>query len=142
LHRPRQRLHQLGRFLGWQRLAVELAGEGAARDELQGAVGVATNLADLVNLDDVGVLQARHRLRLDAEAGQLAFAGVTTGEDHLQRHGALELQVQGFVDDAMPPRPSSLSISYPGTENQRREGRSLAPGPGPAGAPPWCHRRA
>jgi hypothetical protein len=46
-------------------------------------------LADLVDLHDVRVLQARHCLGLGAEAGQVVGPGVGPGQDHLQRHQAV-----------------------------------------------------
>ena len=99
LHRPRQRLHQLRRLPCRQRLVVELPGEVAAFDELQGAVRMPARLADLVNLHDVGVLQPRHRLGLDAETGQLTRRGMVAGQHHLERHGALQRLVARFVDN-------------------------------------------
>jgi hypothetical protein len=60
-------------------------------------------LADLVNLHDVRVLQPCHRLGLDPEARQLPRPGMAAAEDHLERHGAFEGQVQRLVDDAHAP---------------------------------------
>ena len=54
------------------RRAGELLRQAAAVDELQGEEGPAVVLADLVDLHDVGVLQAGDGLGLGAEAGQFA----------------------------------------------------------------------
>jgi hypothetical protein len=69
LHRPGQRLDQPGRRPRRQRRAAQLAVEAAALDQLQREVGQPLVLADLVDLHDVRVLQAGHRLGLAAEAG-------------------------------------------------------------------------
>ena len=61
---------------------------------------MAVVFADLEDLHDVRMLQAGDRLGLGAEAGHVPFAGVFTGQDHLQGHEAVELALPGLVDDA------------------------------------------
>jgi len=56
-------------------------------------------LADLVDLNDVGVLQAGDGLGLGAEAGQVRRAGMAARQDHLQRDDAIQLEVPRLVDD-------------------------------------------
>ena len=58
--------------------------QAAAGAELQREERQAVVLADLVDLHDVGMLQAGDGLGLGAEAGQFRAAGVAAGQDHLQ----------------------------------------------------------
>ena len=88
-----RRTHRLGR-------AVEVLGQAAAGHELEDKVGPPCGLADIVNLDDVGMLQASERRGLCAKAGQVLRAGLEPGQDHLQRHGAIETELPGLVNDA------------------------------------------
>jgi hypothetical protein len=83
VHRSSKRLDQLDGHCRRQRRAVELVGETAAATELQGEEGQAVVLANLVDLHDVRMLQARHRFRLGAETGQVLAAGMAAGQDHL-----------------------------------------------------------
>ena len=57
-------------------------------------------LADVVDLDDVGVLEPGDGLGLGEEAGGGLGAGVRAGQDHLQGDGAVEPDLAGLVDDA------------------------------------------
>src|SRR5262245_12463398 len=100
MHRPRQGLDQLGRRTYRLGLAVEVLDQATARHELEGKVRPARGLADIVNLNNVGMLQARDYPGLGAKAGQLLGAGVSPVQDHLQGHGALESDLAGLVDDA------------------------------------------
>jgi hypothetical protein len=73
--------------------------QGLALDVLHGEVDLAVVLADLVDLDDVGVGQAGEGLGLAAAAG--ADVGVVAaGEDEFDCDLAVELLVVGGVDDA------------------------------------------
>ena len=72
VHGPGQRLDQRGRLARAAAASPSsLLGQAAAVHELQREEGLAVVLADLVDLDDVGVLQAGDGLGLGAEAGQL-----------------------------------------------------------------------
>jgi hypothetical protein len=93
LDQLRRRPHRLGPPL-------EVLGQAAAGYELQDEVRPARGLADVVNLDDVGVLQAGDRRGLGAKAGQALRAGLGPGQHHLQRHGAIEAELPGLVDHA------------------------------------------
>ena len=46
------------------------------------------------------MLQAGDRFRLAAQPRQVARPGIGAGQDHLERHQAIELQVPCLVDDA------------------------------------------
>jgi hypothetical protein len=100
IHRPRQGLDHLRRRAHQLGPAVEVLGQAAARHELKGKVRPARGLADVVDLHNVGMLQARDHPGLGAKAGQLLWAGVSPVLDHLQGHGALEGDLAGLVDDA------------------------------------------
>ena len=97
---PRQGLDELGRRTYRLGRALEVLGQAAAGHELEDEVRPARGLADVVNLDDVGMLQAGERRGLRAEAGQVLRAGLEPGQDHLQRHGAIEAELPGLVHDA------------------------------------------
>jgi hypothetical protein len=100
LHRPRQGLHQPRRLRRRQRGPLELPVEAAAVHELQGKERQPVVLADSKDLNDVGVLQPRRRLRLGTEAGQFLRPGVRPRQDHLQGDGALQRRLPRLVDDA------------------------------------------
>ena len=55
-------------------------------------------LADLVDLHDVGVVQASDRFGLGMEPRQVLRAGVRAGLEHLQDHDALQLLMPRPVD--------------------------------------------
>ena len=57
-------------------------------------------LTDLVDLDDVGVLERRHRLRFDEKPSQRIGAGVSPGEHHLEGDEPVELLLPRLVHDA------------------------------------------
>ncbi len=84
LHGPGQGLHQPGGLLRRLRRAVELTRQRAAVHEFQGEVGKAARLVDFINLHDVGVLQTRHRLGLDAEAREIVRPGMAARQHHLE----------------------------------------------------------
>ena len=47
-------------------------------------------LADLVDLDDIGMLQPSHGFALGAEPSQVGRAGMATRQDHFQGDKSLE----------------------------------------------------
>jgi hypothetical protein len=85
---------------GQQRSAAQLLLQRAAAAEFQDDVRQAGLLADLVDLHDIGVLQAGDGLRLGAEARQLGLPGVCPRQDHLQRHQSIQLPVPRLVHHA------------------------------------------
>src|SRR6266849_5069979 len=93
---PRQGLDQLCRRT--QRLgpALEVLGQAATGHELKDNVRPARGVADIVNLDNVGMLQASERRGLCAKAGQVLRAGLEPGQYHLQRHDAMETELPGL----------------------------------------------
>ena len=68
-------------------------------DVLQLEEGQAVGLADVVDLDDVGVLELGDGLGLGQEAGGGDGVGVGAGQDHLQGAGAVQADLPGLVDD-------------------------------------------
>ena len=56
--------------------------------------------AVLVDLHDVGVLQARDGFGFGAEASQLLAAGMAACKDHLEGDEAIELEMACLVDNA------------------------------------------
>jgi hypothetical protein len=98
MHRPGQRLEQ-GCGLTWcLRLAPQSLSQVSPADVLQGQEREAVVLADLIDLDDVGVLQAGDGVGLGQEAGAPLGASVGAGEHHLQRHQAFGAELSGLVD--------------------------------------------
>jgi len=83
VHRPRQSLDQRSRLPRGRSLFLQLLGKRAAVAELQREEGLPPDLAGLVQLHDLRVLQAGHRLGLNLEAQSLGWAGVFDGPDHL-----------------------------------------------------------
>ena len=65
-------------------------------------------LADLVDLDDVGVLEPGHRLGLGAEPLDGPGHGVATRLDHLEGDQPVEGELTGLVDHARPA-PAELA---------------------------------
>ena len=103
LHGLGQRGQQRGRLAGRLRRARQGLGQAAPLDELHGEVRPALVVAHVVDLDDVRVPQARHRLRFALEPRPLVRPGVGAGEQHLEGDEAVEPQVPGLVDDAHAP---------------------------------------
>ncbi len=116
------------------RRAVQLAVEAAAVHVLQREVGAAFRLADLVNLDDAGVVQAGHRLRLGLEARPVHLPGQAAREDHLERHRALQAELAGLVDDAHAAPPQFLQQLVAGHVRPRGRGGGRRPGHDQRGA--------
>jgi hypothetical protein len=90
LHGPGERLDQLRRRSRWPGCAVEPVRQAAAVHEFQREERPTFRLANLVNLHNVGVLQVGDGFGLGAKAEQVRFSRVTAGQDHLQRHQAIE----------------------------------------------------
>ena len=59
LHGPRQHFDKLRRQTRRLRRAVEVLGQAAAGDVLQDKIRSAGNVADIVNLNDIRMLQPR-----------------------------------------------------------------------------------
>src|SRR5262249_47525115 len=102
---------QLGDLARGLACAGEEASEVAAVDVLQGQEGAAIVFADLEDLDDVGVLEPGHRLRLDPCAGQLGGPGVRPGQDHLEGDPAGQGALPGSIDNTHPA-PADLALDH------------------------------
>src|SRR5262249_25285285 len=100
LHRPRQRLDQLGRLARRRRAGGKAVVQAAALHVGHREVRRPLVLADLVDRHDVRVVQLRRRLGLAAEALPLRLAGQLAVEDHLHRDGAVEADLAGLPDHA------------------------------------------
>ena len=86
-------------------------------------------LADVVDLDDVGVLEPRDGLGLGAEAGRLGRPGVAARQDHLERDLAIEADVPRPVDHAHPAAAELLQDLVAG-QDRARTGRDRVALPG------------
>ena len=75
-------------------------GQAAARDEFQREERPAVGLADFVDLDDVGVVEAGDDLRFGEETGVFRRSVAAIVQDHLEGDDAVELELAGLVDDA------------------------------------------
>jgi hypothetical protein len=117
-----ERRHQLGGLARWLRFALEMVVQAAASDELQRQVGQAVVLAYLVDLYDVGVLEARHRLGLGAKACQRLRTGVGARQDHLEGDDSLEALLSRLVDDA---HGAAAQLAQDVVAGNRRPGRSV-----------------
>ncbi len=91
---------EAGGLAGGQRCAVQPLRQAAAGAVFQREEGQAVVFADLVDLDDVGMLQAGDRFGLGPEALQLLAARDGAAQDHLEGDQAFELGLLGLVDDA------------------------------------------
>ena len=101
VHGPGQRLDQLGAA------SAPASGVPSSRSarlppstNSSAKYGRPVVLADLVDLDDVGVLQAGDGLGLGPEAAGGLGPGVLAGQDHLEGDEAVEPDLPGLVDDA------------------------------------------
>ena len=101
----RQHLDEPGRPSGRPGGAVEPLAQAAPLDVLQLEVGEPVGLADVVDLHDVGVLQAGNGLRLGQEAGGGQVAGMGPGQDHLEGAGPVQSDLSGVVNHAHAAAP-------------------------------------
>ena len=82
--------------------------ERRAVDELHDEVGIAVGVdAEVVDLHDVGVGQARDRLRLATEARHEVGCGV---QHHLDGDGAIELRIAPAIDGAHAALAQQLEV--------------------------------
>ena len=113
--RPRQRDHQFGRLASRMGRAGQPVGEAAPFQQLQRDKGQAGDLADVVDLHDIGVMQPRDRLRLEPETVQLRPAWPDC------RHGSSSGRPGGSTGAAGPcrPPPCHRGPTPPGCRSQR-----------------------
>ena len=86
------------RRAGWG-VPARSAGQALPLDEFERQVRPPFVLADLVDLHDMGMLEAGDRLRLAPEAVELSGRGVGTREQHLEGDQAVQPELPGLVDD-------------------------------------------
>ncbi len=91
---------QGGRRTPFQRATRQPLGQGPAGHVFQRKERLLVRLAHLVDLHDVGMLQAGHRLGLEAKPVQLGAGRLRAASEHLQSDDPLETEVPGLVDDA------------------------------------------
>ena len=89
-------------------VAADPVGQGAAADPLHRQERVAVVDAHLVDLHDVGVLDAGGQLGLAAEPLPLGFGREAAGQDHLQGHQPPQPAMPGLVDD---PHPAAADLA-------------------------------
>ena len=87
---------------GWG-VPAEPVGEAPAFEQLQRHERQAVDLADVVDLDDVGVPEPGDGLGLDAEPGEVVGPRLLPAADHLQGDQAVQAGLAGLVDDPHAP---------------------------------------
>ncbi len=107
--------------------AVDSVRQAPALHELQGEERAAAFLADLMNLDDVGVPESGDGLGLGAEAAQLLRAGEIRGRDHLQGDEALQARLPRLVHH---PHAAATQQAQDFVAGHRRQTRLPDSGPG------------
>jgi hypothetical protein len=100
VHRFGQSLHQSGCVAGRQYVPGQPLGQRTALDELHDEIRPAIQLPAVVDLDDVRMAEAGHRLGLPQEPTQLLRQGVRAGQQHLQGDGAIQAEVADPVHGA------------------------------------------
>ena len=100
--RPGQGRHQPGGFPGWQEGGGEFPVQAAARAVLEGEERNPAVLADLVDLDHVGVAEPGDGPGLVAQARPLGRPDHPSRFDHLQRRQPTQGRLPREVDDPHP----------------------------------------
>ncbi len=88
-HAANELKQQLRGLACGHRRAREPGLEVSAMDQLQDQVRTAFALAHLVDLDDIGMLQAGDRFCFSSEAGNLLRSRLCPGPDDLEGHQAV-----------------------------------------------------
>jgi hypothetical protein len=97
-------------------------GQGLAVDQLEGQEGRPVLLADLVDLHDIGMGQARERLRLTDQSLAVTRVAAALRCEHLERDQAVELGVPRRIDDAHAAGPDAVHELVAADANHRRFG--------------------
>ena len=131
VHGGCERGHQLGRRAARLGGAVQAVGEASPLEQFERHEGTAVGLAEIVDLDDVGVAEAGDGLGLDQEPGAMLGTGMIAFADHLQGDDPVEPAVPRPVDDAHAA-PGDLTEQFVFTDRARSVGtvRTAAHGPG------------
>jgi hypothetical protein len=96
---PGQGHHQLGGLAAGLGGAGQPVIEAAAFEQLQCDERQAAGFADVVDLQDVGMPQPRHRLGLDAKSRQVIGSGLAAAANHLEGDQAVQPTVSRLVND-------------------------------------------
>ncbi len=110
-----------GRLSRRRQIPGEALGEIAPLDKFKTEIGARRAsftpvFADFEKLDNMWMLQPRHRLGLGPEPQTLIAVGKVVAQQHLERHHSVKLGVPGTVDDAhtAPANlPKDLVIAHP-----------------------------
>src|SRR5262245_29011648 len=100
LHRIGQHRHHCRGLTGRLRTTRQLVSKAAPHDKLHGEVGPTLMFRDVIDLNDVCMLQLRHRLCFTLKTRSFLLARIWTGEKHLERYRAVEANVASLVHDA------------------------------------------
>ena len=141
---PGQSHHQFGRLLARLGSPRQPVVEAAAIEQLERDERQAGRLADVVDLDDVGVSQPRDRLGLHAEAGQVVGPRLAAAADHLQGDQAVQPEMPRLVDDPHAPFAQPLEDVVAGDGRPVRGSRratELCTSPDRLRKPCLCGRR-
>lgn len=111
MHGGGQGFHQLRSFSDWPGVPINLPGQAAAGTLFQRQVGKPLMRADLEDLNDVRMLEAGRRFRLDLETLSLRWPRMFGVEYHLQGHSTVQGQLASLVNDPKPPLPSNSNTS-------------------------------
>src|SRR5262249_42862588 len=103
-----------------QRLAAEPFPQVAAARVLDGDVRHPLVLADIVDLDHVRVLKLRDGHRLASEPGQVLLPGQRASQQHLERHGSIQVRLPGLVDHAPARSGFGSPVSWAWAEDWSR----------------------
>ena len=98
---------------------VDDVAQVGARHEAHRQVEDALELAAAVDRDDVGMLERRREPSLGLETGHRVRVLGVLGRDDLQRHGALEVDVGGLVDN---PHPAAVEDALDPVAGEQRAG--------------------
>src|SRR5690606_9728387 len=83
-----------------QRTIAQTLGETRPFDQLHREVRVAIDLAGLVDLDGVRMVDSRRRLGLRTESDAIGGAREIAPDDHFERDHAIEASLSRSIDDA------------------------------------------
>ena len=97
---PSEGLDQVSRGAGRPGIAFEMLAERAAFDEFKGEVRPAFDLADLVYLHDVRMLQRRHGLGLAAETLEFPLARMVARQNHLEGDEPVQVFLPCLINNA------------------------------------------
>ena len=126
LREPRRPAKRLGH-------APQHPGQVASADVFHGQEGQALVLADLEDLDDVGMEELGGGLGLDPQPRPFPQPGVLAGQDHLDGDDPAQVRLPGLVDD--PHATPADLLERSGNCRSGAAGRPALAGETPAGWP-------